>query len=121
MPSRATVEAFAAMVESGAHAEAIEQFYTLDSTMQENTAPPRAGRDKLVARERMVLAAQKQVVSTRLSPIMIDGNEVAIRWRFDFEPLEGKAFSLEEVAWQTWRGEKIAHETFFYDPAQMGR
>lgn len=119
MPSRATVEAFAAMVESGDHAEAIEQFYTDDATMQENTAPPRAGRDKLAARERMVLAAQKGVVSTRLSPIMIDGDEVAIRWRFDFEPLEGKAFSLEEVAWQTWRGEKIARETFFYDPAQM--
>ena len=27
----------------------------------------------------------------------------------------------EEIAWQTWRGEKIAEETFFYDPAQRGR
>ena len=27
----------------------------------------------------------------------------------------------EEVAWQTWRGEKIAEETFFYDPGQRTR
>jgi hypothetical protein len=28
---------------------------------------------------------------------------------------------MEEVAWQTWRGNKIATETFFYDPKQIGR
>jgi hypothetical protein len=25
---------------------------------------------------------------------------------------------MEEIAWQTWRGDKIAEEVFFYDPAQ---
>jgi hypothetical protein len=28
---------------------------------------------------------------------------------------------MEEVAWQTWRGDKIAEETFFYDPAQRSQ
>jgi hypothetical protein len=25
---------------------------------------------------------------------------------------------MEELAWQRWEGERIAEETFFYDPAQ---
>lgn len=25
---------------------------------------------------------------------------------------------MEEIAWQRWEGERIAEETFFYDPAQ---
>jgi hypothetical protein len=33
---------------------------------------------------------------------------------------DGGKMQQEEVAWQTWRGEKIATETFFYDPAQRG-
>jgi len=26
---------------------------------------------------------------------------------------------MEEVAWQTWRGEQLIEERFFYDPRQM--
>jgi hypothetical protein len=25
---------------------------------------------------------------------------------------------MEELAWQSWEGERIAQETFFHDPAQ---
>ena len=31
---------------------------------------------------------------------------------------DGSTVSQEEVAWQTWRADKIAAETFFYDPDQ---
>jgi ketosteroid isomerase-like protein len=48
------------------------------------------------------------------------GDQVAIRWRFTFIFKDGGKLQQEEVAWQTWRGEKIATETFFYDPAQRG-
>ncbi len=44
--------------------------------------------------------------------------KVAIRWRFSFLFKDGSKLQQEEVAWQTWRGEKIATETFFYDSAQ---
>ncbi len=121
MPSRDTVEAFAAMVESGDHTEAILEFYAEDASMQENIQPPRVGRYMLAEREKLVLAAQESVVSTRLSPIVIDGDQVVIRWRFEFTPKAGKPFAFEEVAWQTWQGEKIWREQFTYDPAQMGR
>ena len=121
MPTRSVVEAFVAMVEANQHVEAIQRFYAEDASMQENTQPPRVGREKLAEREAMVMAAQKKVTSTRLSPILIEGDQVVIRWRFEFEPLQGAPFAIEEVAWQTWRDDKVWRETFFYDPQQMGR
>ena len=51
MPSPEVLERFIAKVESNAHAEAIEEYYTADASMQENEQPPRRGRDELVARE----------------------------------------------------------------------
>jgi len=54
-----------------------------------------------------------------MGPVLVDGDQVAIRWRFEFFPKEGPSRVIDEVAWQTWRGEKIAQETFFYDPKQM--
>ena len=40
MPTSDTLERFIARVESNAHAEACEEFYTEDSTMQENQGAP---------------------------------------------------------------------------------
>jgi hypothetical protein len=55
MPSRQTVQALIAMVEQGQYVEAIEQFYAPHASMQENSQPPRRGRDVLVAYERAVI------------------------------------------------------------------
>jgi ketosteroid isomerase-like protein len=49
---------------------------------------------------------------------VIEGDQVAVRWRFTFVFKDGGQMQQEEVAWQTWRGEKIATETFFYDPTR---
>jgi len=45
MPTAETLERFIARVEENAHAEACEEFYTEDSSMQENQAVPRVGRN----------------------------------------------------------------------------
>jgi hypothetical protein len=56
MPSTETLERFIARVEANAHAEAIEEFYDENSSMQENQSAPRVGRAANVARERAVRA-----------------------------------------------------------------
>jgi ketosteroid isomerase-like protein len=71
-----------------------------------------------MAREAEVIARTESVVSEVLGGPLVDGDRVAIRWRFGFVFKDGRRMQQEEVAWQTWRGEKIATETFFYDPAQ---
>jgi SnoaL-like domain len=105
-------------VEENAHAEAIEEFYTSDASMQENQKPPRAGRDNLVARERKVRAKARSVSSECIRPVFMSGDNVVIRWVFKFEWPDNTATQMEELAYQRWEGERIAEETFFYDPSQ---
>ena len=119
MPSPATVEAFVATVEAGDYIGAIERFYAPEASMRENGEAPRVGRDLLVEGERRVMSAFARIAAQHQGPIVIDGDRVAIHWRFDFTPAEGPARALEEIAWQRWEGERVVEERFFYDPAQM--
>jgi hypothetical protein len=119
MPTRETLERFIRRVEEGAHAEACEEFYTEHSTMRENLGPRRVGRDAHVANERKIHARARRIESTCVRPVLVEGDHVVIRWRFRFEWLDGSVTRLEELAWQRWEGERIAEETFFYDPAQL--
>ena len=119
MPSAETLARFIARVEQNAHAETIEEFYTPDGSMRENMSAPRVGRDALVANERKVLARARSVKSTCVRPVFVDGDRAVIRWIFHFEWLDGTETHLEELAYQRWEGERLAEETFFYDPAQM--
>ena len=120
MPDRHVVEAFAAAVESNDHVGAIERFYASDASTRENQNEPRRGRDALAAREAAVLGSVAKVETKRLSPIFIDGDHSAIHWRFEFTPKDnGPAKVMEEIALQTWRGNEVIAEHFFYDPRQM--
>ena len=119
MPSRATIEAFAKAVESNDHVGAIERFYAEDASTRENMAQPTVGKQALIAKERKVLASYKSVATTRLSPILMDGDTVVFHWRFEFTPENGHVRTMEELALQTWRGEELIEERFFYDPRQL--
>jgi hypothetical protein len=119
MPTPETLERFIARVEQNAHAEAIEEFYTPDSSMQENESDPRVGREANVERERKVLARARKVQSWCIRPVLLHQDHVVIRWIFRFEWPDGTVTRMEELAWQRWEGERIAEEQFFYDPAQL--
>ena len=119
MPTAETLERFIALVEQNAHIEAVEGFYTVDASMHENQPTPRIGRDSHVANERRVLSKTKTLMSTCVRPVFVSGDKVVIRWVFRFEWLDGTVTRMEELAYQRWEGERIAEETFFYDPAQL--
>lgn len=121
MPSRATLQAFAAAVESNDHVGAIRKFYAADAQTRENNSPPVAGRDALAAKEQRMLDSVAGVATTRLGPLFLEGDHSAIGWRFEFTRKDGSTWAMEEMALQTWRGEEIVEERFFYDPKQMGR
>lgn len=119
MPSRSVVEAFAASVEACQFIEALEGYYAPEATMRENIGAPRGGLPVLIEGEKRVMAGAKAIKATRLSPILIEGDHVAIRWRFEFTGADDKVRAMEEIAWQRWEGDKVVEEQFFYDPAQM--
>jgi hypothetical protein len=118
MPTQETLEKFIARVEENAHAEAVEEFYTADASLQENQEPPRTGRDFHVAKERGLMKRVKSLQSSCVRPVFANGDMVVIRWIFRFEWLDGSVTRMEELAYQRWDGERIAAETFFYDPVQ---
>jgi hypothetical protein len=121
MPRLSTLQAFANTVESNDHVGAIEKFYAPDAVTRENERPPIVGRDVLAERERRVLASVAGVRTTRLGPLLLDGDNSAIRWRFEFTAKDGSKRVIEEVAWQNWRGEKLIEEHFFFDPGMMNK
>ena len=118
MPTRERVQAFVTAVEAGRYVEAIRDFYTEDATMQENLGVTREGRDALVAHEEAVLKGVKSIATRPGSTFAIDGDRVIVRWVFDIEDGQGRRHALDELAYQTWRGDRIASERFYYDPGQ---
>jgi len=119
MPAPDTLERFIARVESNSHVEALQEFYGADASMRENQSAPRIGLDSLIANERRVLGKARSVSSTCVRPVLVNGDHVVIRWIFRFEWQDGTVTRMEELAWQRWEGERVAEETFFYDPAQL--
>ena len=117
MPDRARVMEFVAMVVSGDHVGAIEHFYHEDATMQENRNAPRRGRDILMAHETRALSRIKRMHTHPAEVVLVDGDNVAIRWTFDRISHEGPVTRLEEVALQVWKGDRILRERFYYDSA----
>lgn len=118
MPTTETIERFVARVEQNAHVEAVQEFYAEHSTMQENQGTARRGRDAHAAAERKVMARAKSLTSECVRPVFVSGDLVVIRWIFKFQWQDGTSTHMEELAYQRWEGQKIAEETFFYDPAQ---
>ena len=118
MPSRERVNGFVAAVREGRYVEAIADFYAPDASMQENLAPPRVGRDLLIAGEKAMLGQMKQIVTRRAHPVLVDGDRVVIGWEFEFTTPDGAVRRLSELALQTWSGDRIVEEQFYYDPSQ---
>lgn len=119
MPSRDRVNALIALVERGEYIRAIEDFYHPGASMQENGLPPRVGRETLIARERKVLAGLKSMRTRHVETWLVDGDRVVINWVFEMTGPDGVTRVMDELALQTWDGERIATERFYYDPAQL--
>lgn len=119
MPSRERVRALIAAVERGDYVRAIEDYYHPGASMQENAAAPRVGRQMLVEHERAVLASLKAMRTRRVDTVLVDGDHVVINWVFEMTGPDGVMRVMDELALQTWDGDRIATERFYYDPAQI--
>lgn len=119
MPSRQRVQEFIALVERGEYVKAIEDYYHPQASMQENGQAPRVGWQNLVEHERKVLAGLKAMRTRPVETFLIDGDCVVINWVFEMTTPEGTVRVMDELALQTWDGDRIAAERFYYDPAQI--
>ena len=116
MPGRERVEAFVALVEQDEFVEALQEFYSDDAIVQENGEPPRAGRQNLIAHELAALARVK-INTAPGSWFMVDEDRVVINWVFEITGPDGRMVRMDELVHQTWHGDKIVRERFYFDPA----
>jgi ketosteroid isomerase-like protein len=65
------------------------------------------------------MARFETMTTDPVTDLLVDGDKVAIRWRFTFTPAAGPPMVMEEIALQRWEGDRIAEERFFYDPRQI--
>jgi ketosteroid isomerase-like protein len=121
MPTRERVQALIDLVERGHYVEALASFYHEDASMQENLDPPRRGRDILIRGEQRVIEAHRAIRTRPVRMFMVEGDRAVVNWVFDFVDRDGRAYALDELAFQLWRGERIIEERFYYDPAQRAR
>jgi hypothetical protein len=118
MPTEDRVRAFIARVEALDHLGAIHDFYHDDASMQENLGAKREGMAALLAGEEAALKRMSGAPVSKCHRFAINGDTVFINWTFEMGPAHAKR-TLDEIAVQTWRGERIAAERFYYDPGQM--
>ena len=115
MPTHERVKELIAAVEAGHNLDAYRDFYTEDTVGQDNLGAERVGLAANIARQAAALENVAESRESRAVSFVVDGDHSAIEWIFDFTDRQGKRHRLQEVAWQTWRGDRIVRERFYYD------
>jgi ketosteroid isomerase-like protein len=119
MPVKERVLELVRYVEQGKILEAIEEFYAEDVVMQDNANTPTVGKPANHEREAQFVAFIREVHENRAAVVLVDGEHAVIHWYFEFTGADGKRTRLDQLAFQTWLGDQIVHERFFYDPATL--
>lgn len=115
MPDRARVEAMVSLATQQKFVEAIHEFYAENATTQENAHPPITGIPAILEHEQMFMAMVGEIHAFEAATVVVEGNHAVINWTLDFTDKQGKRHQLDELAFQTWEGDKIVHERFYYD------
>ena len=118
MPTKDRVQQLIDYVHDGRIQEALDEFYADDVAMQENLAPPVVGRAANQQREEAFFSSIT-LHKNRAQAVLVDGDHAVIRWDLDFTGGDGKRYRIDQLAYQTWRGDRIVSERFVYDSAAI--
>lgn len=119
MPTLDRVREFISRVQTLDYVGALLDFYHEDAIVQENFGEPRRGRDALVAHEIDIASRFGAVPVRKVERFAVNGDLAFVNWVFELRREDGSIRTLDEVAMQTWRGDRIAEERFYYDPSTI--
>jgi hypothetical protein len=119
MPTRSRVQDLVRYVVDNRLVEALREFYHDDVVMQENAQPPRIGLAASIERQKMAKTMTAEIHEVKAVTVLVDGDHSMIEWHAEWTLSSGSRIRIEEVALQTWRGDRIIHERFFYDPTPL--
>lgn len=115
MPQRPQIDELIQLVIEDKSVEALKKFYHDDVVMQEANYPPRVGIAAAIAHATEASDKTDKIFEVKAASVLIDGDRAVIEWHAEWTTMSGKRIRVEEVALQTWRGDRIIHERFFYD------
>jgi hypothetical protein len=119
MPSQDRVNAFIAAVRGAGTWKRLKATTQNTQPMRENLGAARGGSEALIQHETAVLGGMKRMSAHHVGPVVIDGDRVVINWIFEMTGHDGSVRRMDELALQTWQGDRIVEEQFYYDPGQL--
>ncbi|AIR90748.1 nuclear transport factor 2 family protein [Pseudomonas cremoricolorata] len=119
MPDKDIIEQLIRYTVEGRSEAALLAFYAEDVVIQENNQPPRIGRAASLARNTEAAEWTSAVHEISAPSVLIDGNLVVIEWHAEWTLKNGERVRIEELALQSWKGNQVVFERFFYDPTPL--
>lgn len=97
--------------------EAMNEFYSPDVAMQENTKPPTVGLQANIEREKQFLSMVKTWKGYTVKAIAADeaAGAALVEVVMEFVNQQDQPVKLEQVSVQQWKKGKIVGERFYYD------
>jgi ketosteroid isomerase-like protein len=97
---------------------AFDRYYADDVVMQENAAPPTAGKEANRGREVQFVNSIEQFHGAKVLASAANGDTSFSEWEMDITFKGGHRAQLAQTAVRTWRDGKIARERFYYNKGQ---
>jgi hypothetical protein len=116
---KALVDEFVTLVTLGRSLDAIERFYAVDSTMQENLNAPCRGKKACLAAERTTLEQLSEPPHAQALAVALDLERAValIHWRVTEHLKTGAIVGLDRIAIQQWRDGAIGSERYVFERA----
>lgn len=110
------VEQLKQYINEGKILEAMDEFYSDDVVMQENSETPTSGLAANIEREKQFLSIVKQWNWTKWHATAVNDEENVsfVEYGFEFVNNEGETVVYEQAAVQRWKGGKIVSERFYH-------
>lgn len=111
------VRAFCELLERGQPLQAIERFYAEEVCVFENRELSRAGRLQCLDHQRQALARLREAPRFKLHRYAVnEATQVAfLEYTLRFVTSSGRPMRIEEVSVQSWNGDHISNERFYYE------
>ena len=99
---------------SGKLLETFDAYYADDVVMSENKKEERVGKAANRDYELQFLDSIQEFHGAKVGRVIVDGDHAALEWTFDVTFKGGNRVTMEQVAVQTWKDEKIIREDFYH-------
>ncbi len=102
-------------IQQGKIMEAMNEFYDVDTVMQDNANPPTEGLAANIEREKQFLKGVKEWKGFHVTASGVGDNATFYECVMEFIATNGQPVRLEQVSVAKWKNGKIVHERFYYD------